>query len=141
MPMAAKRLVMLISTLALFSGAGWAYAHAGIFGMARPPAQKPYLEGEMLVKFKDGVTETEIAALNALNGCTVADRIEGLGIYRLTLPPGAEVPAMIARYEASGLVTFAEPNHRVSIPSLPGTRPGAPAPRAEASMPNPESER
>lgn len=132
--MAARRLVTLISTLALFLGAGWASAHAlrpeGFFGMARPPAQKPYIEGEMLVKFKDDVTPEQIARFNAETGCTILDKVGGLGIYRLRLPEGAEVPAMVAVYEASGLVAFAEPNHRVSIPSLPGSKPGGVQPRS-----------
>ncbi len=127
--MAGRRIITIISTLALCMGAGWATAHAArppaVLGMARPPAEKakPYLEGEMLVKFKDGVTDAQIAAFMAETGCTISDTISGLGIYRLRLPDGAEVPAMIARYEASGLVVFAEPNHRVSIPALPGPRP------------------
>jgi len=131
--MAARRLVTLISTLALCIGAGWAAAHAerpmAQFGMARPPAPKPYVEGEMLVKFKDGVTPEQIAAFNAETGCTVADMVSGLGIYRLRLPEGIEVPEMVARYQASGLVAFAEPNHRVSIPALPGPMPGNVQPR------------
>ena len=131
--MAARRLMTLISTLALFTGAGLAYAHAGKppahFGMARPPAQKSYIEGEMLVKFKDGVTAEQIAAFNAETGCEVAESIGGLGIYRLRLPEGAGVPEMVAVYQASGLVTFAEPNHRVSIPTMPGPKPAKPEPR------------
>jgi hypothetical protein len=141
--MAARQLITFISTLALVTGAGWAYAHAArppaFFGMARPPAAKSYVEGEMLVKFKDGVTAAQIAALNAATGCEIADTVSGLGIYRLRLPEGTEVPEMIARYEASGLVAFAEPNHRVSIPALPGPKPGVPAPRwdVEDATPGP----
>jgi hypothetical protein len=131
--MAARRLVTVITTLALFLGAGWASAHAMrpplFFGMARPPAPKPYVEGEMLVKFKDDVKPEQIARFNAETGCTILDNVTGLGIYRLRLPDGAEVPAMVAVYEASGLVTFAEPNHRVSIPSLPRPKPGGVQPR------------
>jgi hypothetical protein len=139
--MAGRRIITIISTLALFMGAGWATAHAArppvFLGMARPPAEKakPYLEGEMLVKFKDGVTAAQIAAFTAETGCTISDTISGLGIYRLRLPEGAAVPAMIARYEASGLVDFAEPNHRVSIPALPGPRPDrAPQPRFDMDV-------
>ena len=132
--MAARRLMTLISTLAVFTGAGFAYAHAArppvFFGMARPPASKAYIEGEMLVKFKDGVTAEEIAAFNAGTGCTIAESLTGLGIYRLRLPEGTDVPQMVAVYQASGLVAFAEPNHRVSIPALPGPKPGKPEPRS-----------
>lgn len=138
--MATTHLVTLLATLALIAGAAWAAnAHGALapgskppvfFGMARPPASKPYVEGEMLVKFKDGVTPEQIAAFNAETGCKIADTVAGLGIYRLRLPEGVDVPEMVARYQASELVAFAEPNHRVSIPSLPGPKPGQPQPRS-----------
>lgn len=131
--MAARRLMTLFLILALFLGAGLAYAHAArsplSLSLARPPAAKPYLEGEMLVKFKDNVTPEQIAAFNAETGCTIAETLAGLGIHRLLLPEGADVLEMVAVYQASELVEFAEPNHRVSIPALPGPKPAPPAPR------------
>lgn len=125
--MAAKRLGAFTLTLVLIAAGGGAAAHAlpgpALFGMSRPPASQAYMEGEMLVKFKDGVTAEEIAAFNTQTGCTVIDVISGLGIYRLQLPEGVTVPEMVSRYEASELVAFAEPNRKVSIPPMPGQRP------------------
>ncbi len=125
-----RRLIIVILTIGLVAGAGFAFAQAAhplskAGCWARPPAQKPYLDGEMLVKFKDDVTADQIARLNAKNGCEVADVIQGLGIYRLRFNAGIDVPVMVERYQASGLVVFAEPNRRVSIPPMPGARPEA----------------
>lgn len=126
--MAARLILMTI--LALCAAGGAAFAHAARepvqLGMSRPPAQRPYVEGEMLVKFRAGVTPEQIARLNALHGCTIAESLSGLGIHRLRLPAGVTVPEMVARYEASGLVEFAEPNHRVSIPPMRPIRPVGP---------------
>lgn len=130
--MSRTRRIISIMTLALASAAGAAFAHAAAppppidLAMSRPPAPKPYVEGEMLVKFRAGVTSEQIARFNAAQGCTVADFLVGLGIHRLLLPAGVGVPEMVARYEASGLVEFAEPNHRVSIPPMRPVRPVGP---------------
>lgn len=142
--MAARRLVTSIAALALIVGAGVAFAHAARdpepLALSRPPATPAYLEGEMLVKFKEGVSREQIRAFNARHGCSVADEIQGLGIFRLLLPEGVAVPDMIARYEASGLVEFAEPNRKVSIQPLPGARPvSKPLPKPVPS-PAPEQE-
>lgn len=81
---------------------------------------KPYVEGEILVKFKRGVTAAQIAALNAQESVTVLDQIPGIEVWRLKLPAGTTVEAMIQVYEGSGLVEYAEPNHRISVPTMPG---------------------
>lgn len=136
--MAARHRIIVIIPAILLGGAGLlaagaAFAHAALpplpairFGMARPPAPKPYLEGEMLVKFRADVTAEQITRFNAEQGCAIAETISGLGIHRLRLPEGASVPEMVARYEASGLVEFAEPNHRVSISPVHPFRPVGP---------------
>lgn len=74
-----------------------------------------YIEGEMLVRFKSGVTKQQIEELNRSHGVRVLGLIEGIGVYKLGLPPGTTVPEMIERYRTSPLVEYAEPNHRVQI--------------------------
>lgn len=125
--MAARRLFTAVAALALIAWAGLAWAHAARppvpDDMARPSAEKPYVEGEMLVKFKPGVTPEQIRAFNARMNTVVVDEIKGLGVYRLVIPVGTDVRDMVARYQASGLVAFAEPNRKVSIPPMPGQKP------------------
>lgn len=78
-----------------------------------------YVEGELLVKFKPGVTREQIDAFDARYGVSVMDHITGIDVYRLKLPAGTTVDAMRHVYEGSGLVVYAEPNHRISVPLLP----------------------
>ncbi len=95
-------------------------------GMAPQPSQQSYVEGELLVKFKQGVTQAQIDAFNAQHGVTVMDKISGIDVYRLKLPAGQTVEGMQRVYGASPLVEYAEPNHRVSVPMVPEMLPEKP---------------
>lgn len=75
-----------------------------------------YLPGEMMVKFKPGVTAADIAFLNQNMGVSQISRISGIDIYRLRLPQGLLVPEAVASYQQSELVEFAEPNYTMSLP-------------------------
>lgn len=105
-------------------------------GLSPAPAETSYVAGELLVKFKSGVTQEQIDAFNAQQGVTVLDKISGIDVYRLKLPAGKSVEAMQRLYGASPLVEYAEPNHKVSVPLLPempGRRRSAPPVKPEAS--------
>ncbi|MBM3273579.1 MAG: hypothetical protein FJZ00_00395 [Candidatus Sericytochromatia bacterium] len=94
-----------------------------------PGAGRDYVPGELLVKFKKGVTQKQVEAFNAENGTAILGRLD-LGaerIYRLSVPGGVEVPDLASVYGESDLVEYAEPNYKMSIPKLPGT-PKAPSP-------------
>lgn len=95
-----------------------------------------YVEGELLVKFKAGVKRDQIEAFNAEHGVKILDQIKGIDVYRLKLAANQSVEQMQKVFEESGLVQYAEPNHKVSVPIMPGMRPRAPklAPHASASI-------
>jgi hypothetical protein len=85
---------------------------------ASPSSQQAgaYLPGEMMVKFKPGVTAADIAFLNQNMGVSQISRIAGIDVYRLRLPQGLLVPEAVASYQQSELVDFAEPNYTMSLP-------------------------
>lgn len=103
-------------------------------GLSPRPSEKAYVEGEILVKFKAGVTPEQIAGFNAQQGVTILDKIGGIEVYRLKLPAGRTVEAMQRMYGASPLVEYAEPNYRVSVPMLPDMAPQKPR-RAPGAKP------
>ncbi|HBN10357.1 MAG TPA: hypothetical protein DD435_17515 [Cyanobacteria bacterium UBA8530] len=85
-----------------------------------PPSPSPsfrtgFLEGEILVKFKEEVPEKKIEEILSNQKVQVLGFIEGLGIYRLGLPEGTSVEAMLERFRAIPEVQYAEPNHRLHI--------------------------
>lgn len=75
-----------------------------------------YVPGEVLVKFKTGVTAADIAFFNQQMGTVQVSRIAGIDVYRLRLPQGMSVNDAIARYQASEWVDYAEPNYTMSLP-------------------------
>jgi hypothetical protein len=97
-------------------------------GVPGPGAGRDYVPGELLVKFKKGVSQKQIEEFNAENGTSILGRLD-LGaerIYRLSVPDGVEVPDLAGVYGESDLVEYAEPNYKMSIPKLPST-PAKPA--------------
>lgn len=94
--------------------------------MANPPVHN-YVEGELLVKFKPSVTQAQIDAFNAKYGVTIKDHISGIEVWQLQWAPGRSVEEMQKIYTDSGLVEYAEPNHKVSVPILPNMRPHLPS--------------
>ncbi len=89
------------------------------------PSGTNYVPGEMLVKFKKGVSAAQIAAFDAEHSTVVKGTLK-LGnetIYKLGVPEGVDVRDLVAVYSASDLVEYAEPNYKMGIPERPGTIP------------------
>lgn len=83
----------------------------------QPRAKAPgYVPGQLLVKFKPGVTPDQIAALNQANGASPKQQIEGIDVWLIQLPANLSVDEARKRYGASGLVAYAEPNRVMSLP-------------------------
>jgi subtilisin family serine protease len=71
-----------------------------------------YSPDRILIKPKPTVSLTEIARLHAANRVRLLRTFEGIGrLQVLQLPPGANVPEFVTRYQQSGLVEFAEPDY------------------------------
>jgi hypothetical protein len=74
--------------------------------------------GQLLVKFKPGVTAAQIAEFNQTTGATPKQQIEGIDVWLLQLPPNLSVEEARRRYGASDLVAYAEPNRVMSLPPV-----------------------
>lgn len=98
---------------------------------------RDYVPGELLVKFKKGTTQRQIDRFMAETGTTLLGRLD-LGeerIYKLQVPEGVEVPDMASEFSDNPIVEYAEPNYRMSIPTLPGTAaPPAKSPQPKATQ-------
>jgi subtilisin family serine protease len=77
---------------------------------AAPPVDlgPHYVEGELLVKYKD---ERTIARVHAKAGALVAGRFKHIKIDHIKLPPGLSVTDAIREYQKDPTVEFAEPNY------------------------------
>jgi len=82
---------------------------------AKKPTGKPYAEGELLVKFKAGVSEAAIQEVFRQNGTEVIRFLGSLKIYVLRLPPGTAVEGAVKKFRSLPEVEFAEPNYAVTL--------------------------
>lgn len=85
-------------------------------------AQKSYVDGELLVKFKDGTASLSASRANNEIGASVLERFSDLKLQRVKLPGDLTVEQAIARYIALPEVEYAQPNfyyHLLATPNDP----------------------
>lgn len=97
-----------------------------------PQKSTDYMPGEVLVKFKPGTTPEDIKFLNSHHNIRQLSVISGVNVHRLGLPQDMSVEDAVALYNASGIVEYAEPNFRMTIPK-PVNGQAAPTPSASPS--------
>lgn len=94
--------------LTLF-GAGQAFA--GEVALAKPLQTAPaFREDQLLIKPKANVASEKLASFNAIRSAQVRRKFTG-GIQVVSVPAGETVSSLIAKYQQSGLVDFAEPDY------------------------------
>ncbi len=82
-------------------------------------SQKAYVEGELLIKFKDGAASSSAARANGEIGARVLERFTDLKWQRVALPKGISVEGAIARYSSLPEVEFAQPNFYYYLQATP----------------------
>jgi subtilisin family serine protease len=91
----------------LFVGAG--------SGHIAPARHGPHVAGEVLVKFKAGASQRDIARLNAANAATVAASIPHLDVVRLRTSGSLSEEEVAAAYRQNENVEFAELNYIATV--------------------------
>jgi hypothetical protein len=76
-------------------------------------AGQQYAPGELLVKFRAGVTPERIAAIRKDFGATVKKVLAGGLLYNLKFAAGANLPELIRALERLPEVEYAELNYTV----------------------------
>jgi general secretion pathway protein D len=74
-------------------------------------AAQIYAEGELLVKFREGVTDETARDIISIKQASVIKVIEGLRIYHIRLPKGQTVEDAVKAFSALPEVEYAEPNY------------------------------
>jgi hypothetical protein len=75
----------------------------------------PFAPGEVLVKFKVGVTMEGIDGIREAYGLSLIKRLKSIGVYRFKIPSGSTVKEMVDALNGDPQVEYAEPNYTVSI--------------------------
>lgn len=99
---------------------------ANVMAGCRTGAQgTDYIEGELLVKFRVGVSEERMAEIHRTLGNRLVESWPGIRWYRVLLKGGITVPEGIQQYRSLPEVEDAEPNFRRHLeppPQGPPTR-------------------
>jgi hypothetical protein len=77
--------------------------------------QPQFIEGEVLVKFKAGVTREEIDGICKAYGLSPMERIGSTGVYRFKIPSTRRVKDMADALNENPQIEYAEPNYIVRI--------------------------
>lgn len=78
-------------------------------------SQGSYTEGELMVKFKAGVTGDQAEAVISAHGASVISFMEKTGFYNIRLPKGLSVEDAVKEFVVLPEVQFAEPNYKMKI--------------------------
>jgi len=79
-------------------------------------AAPDYKEGELLVKFKDGVSRERINSINSTYHTATISIVEQIGLYHLRISDGTPATEMVQIYQNLPEVEYAELNTSYSIP-------------------------
>lgn len=82
----------------------------------RSTAGRPFVTGEIIVKFRPGLAASEKASAHRTARGTAVAEIQRTGLQRIRVAPGEE-SAAIARYRRNPNVLYAEPNFVRTIPA------------------------
>jgi len=77
--------------------------------------EKLYAPGEIIVKFKDDISQEKALEIIAQKGATVKKYLEGINAFHITLKRGQEVEAAVQEFSSLPEVLYAEPNYTVKI--------------------------
>ena len=84
-------------------------------GKGQDVKQPRFVQGEVLVKFKAGVTKEGVDLLRETYGLSLMKRIRNIGVYRFQIPPGSSVAEVVEALNQDPRVEYAEPNYIMSI--------------------------
>lgn len=89
-----------------------------------------YVRDEIVVGFRAPVDRNALQILIRELGATLVEGIPDLGLYRLRLSPGTNVPALVHQLQRNPLIAAVEPNYAYRLPAPATSAPVASAPPA-----------
>lgn len=99
-----------------------------------------FIADEIVIGFAPGSDSRAIRQLIREIGATVVESNPELGLYRLRLPPGTNVLALVEQLRRNPLVAGVEPNYAYRLPRAHRSREQTAAPGSDsASRPSPEA--
>lgn len=78
-------------------------------------AENRFFEGELLVKFKEGVNEDAAREILAKKGASIVRYVEGVRVFQVRLPKGQSVEEGVKDFSSLPEVQYAEPNYGIKL--------------------------
>lgn len=100
-----------------------------------------FVKDEILIGFRTGTRRDEFERLIREIGGSVVDSVPGVGVYLVRLPPGTNIPDLIAQLSRNPLIAHVEPNYITDVGSpfrvdgREGIPPGAVSPAGRGTVP------
>jgi len=116
--MSTSRLLISAAVILTYTLSGISLHASGLYLHAHSSKMPEYSQ-EIIVKFKQNVSESEIAAINSKNNAVVVRRLKQLRMYILRLPANVDARRVAELYSMSPHVEYAEPNYIFKIQSMP----------------------
>lgn len=92
-------------------------------GEKKEPLKGEYVQNELLVKFKAGISTKNVTEIHAQLGTKVVHVLADGLLYQLQLPPSASLEEVKKAYEARPEVEYVEVNYVVGIDASPISKP------------------
>ena len=96
-------------------------AGSGTLAVTRLPGHAPFVADEILIGFKPGTKMERVRQLLAQMGGTIVGSVPKIGVYRIRLPPGANVLSLVDMLKKDGVVAAAEPDYVTEMPRDPNS--------------------
>jgi len=74
-----------------------------------------YIEGELLIKFKEGVSEDKAKEIISQKGASIIKYLEGIKAYHIKLKAEQKVEDAIKEFLSDPDILYAEPNYKIKI--------------------------
>lgn len=78
---------------------------------AAPSAREEYVKDEIIVKFKEGVTQERIKEINTSLGCEIIRSIGPTKTFLIKIKIGEDVKEVVDKFKLFDEVEYAEPNY------------------------------
>src|SRR5208283_4055108 len=98
---------------------GLSAKHVTVFGQKQHEKGPQYREGELLVKFKQGLFTKSIETVHKRYGSEKIREFPSLRLHLVKFKQGQSVEEAISLYKADPAVEYAEPNYIVSAQTIP----------------------
>lgn len=85
--------------------------------VTRLPGHPQFVSDEFLIGFKPGTNMDHVRNILAQVGGTIVSSIPKIGVYRIRLPPGANVLSIIELLKKNEVVAAIEPNYVTQLPA------------------------